>query len=205
MAIEYIRYAEPVLDNPSSVPDKIDYGKKIYTSMHGKAYFTGLATELGTLQTDTNTLVATQNGFKSTPPTKTKAERDFDAKAVDGDLGSLRLEVFLLCKADPAHAEQIIEAAGMRVKHVKVRVPQTAGAHDGPVAHSVEITGNGKGAHNFRWSTDDETWTVYPCNGTSSHIEYDLIEGGVYYFQCQKILTKGRIGDWSTSFSIKVK
>ena len=203
--MEFYNRPVAVLDEPRSIPKFEEFLNKIYGSMHSSSYFTSLSTELAAFLLTITGLTSVQNAFKTVPPTKIKAQRDYAYNVSKVSVRGMRGKVQELADADPSHAVEIINAAGMRVKIVVTRVPQIAGAYLGVLPLTILLLGDGKGNHNFRSSEDGETWTNLENNGTSHYLVTGLTDNTLYYFQSRPVLTKGRVAPWSATFSLKAR
>ena len=205
MAYIFIKLILAALDAPSSIPDKIEYYKTLYSVMHENTLFSTLSAKLTTFLTKTGTLETVQVDYKKLLPTKTKADRDFSLREADLAAKAVVAAVQELANNDLPHAEDIVMASGLKVVIRKVRVAQVADVVDGSTSPSNHIMGDGGGNHNFRKSLDGITWLPMYGNGTSNLIDHDVIVGRTYYYQTQKVGTKGRLGPWSRVISITVK
>ncbi len=205
MSYILIKLIIAALNAPKPIPEKIEYYKTLYSIMHENALFTTLSTKLGTFLSKTTALETVQVEFKQKFPTKSKDDRDFADREADAAVKEVVAGVQGLANADLPHAADIITAAGLKVVYRTVRVPQVADVKDGPTSPSVHIMGDGSGNHNFRKSLDGLTWLNMLGNGTSNLIDYEVIVGRTYYYQTQKVGTKGRLGPWSRVMSILVR
>ena len=203
--MEFYNRPVAVLDEPRPVPKFIEFTNSIYGSMHASSFFSGLTTELAAFLLTITGLTTVQNAFKTVPPTKTKANRDYAFNVSRISVRGMRGKVQDIADADPSHAVEIIVAAGMRVKIVVTRVPQVAGAYLGVLPLTILLLGDGGGNHNFRMSTDGETWINLENNGKSHYLVSDLTNDTMYYFQSRPVLTKNRVAPWSTIFSLKAR
>ena len=193
------------LNAPKPIPDKIEYYKTLYSIMHENALFTTLSTKLTAFLAKTTALETVQVEFKRKFPTKSKEDRDFADREADAAAKVIVVAVQELANADLPHAADIITASGLKVIYKTVRVPQVADVVDGPTSPSNHIMGDGSGNHNFRKSLDGITWLNMLGNGTSNLSYKDVIVGRTYYYQVQKVGTKGRVGPWSRVMSITVR
>ena len=193
------------LKAPRAIPAKIEYYQTLYSIMHENALFTTLTAKLATFLAKTTALADVQIKFKQKFPTKSKEDRAFAEREADAAAKEIRVAVQGLANADLPHAADIITASGLTVVYKTVRVPQVADVVDGPTSPSVHIMGDGKGNHNVRKSLDGITFVPMLGNGTSNLIDKDVIVGHTYYYQVQKVGTKGRLGPWSRVMSILVR
>jgi hypothetical protein len=194
-----------VLNLPGRIDIFIIYAGGKFNTMSSNARYSSLSTELGTLNTHTIALSKSQTGFKSKPPSVSKAQRDSDKATVVTDIRLIAGKVQEMADEDPENAETIISEAGFGVKKIPIRQKQKCTVTDGPEKGSVVITGEGRGAHNFRISTDGVTWTNLLASSNSRKIEKNLTVGKLYYFQSAKALKNGEEGQWSQSVSIVVR
>ncbi len=204
MSNAFIRHAIAVLKMPRSVPKFLEFANTILDSMRSNPRFASLLTKLNQLELHINELHEAQKGTKATPPTVLIITRDAKKKVVQKDLRSLRDKVQGIADDDEFHAQIIIVDAGMFVKMVKDRGKMQNTASLGVVPHSVYLTSEGQGKHNFRMSKDNENWINLEDDGTATLTVYDLDEHQDYYFQNRKVFPKKRKGPWSQSVKISL-
>ena len=123
------------------------------------------------------------------------------------DLQQLRAFVQSLADADPEHAAQIIESAGLfvlvRSVHVKPDFEIRQGATSGTV--TAHIRSRGPGA-TYWWelSTDSKVWTTFPPTRVANNHFANLTPGTVYAFRYQ-VLTAAGLSEWSQIVTFMVK
>ena len=94
----------------------------------------------------------------------------------------------------------------MRVPYLVVwHGKQQNTAENGVEEGSVDLTAEGSGAHEWRMSTDGESWTALPATLTSKVTVSELTPGMVYYFQNRRILPNHEKSEWSQAIKIRVQ
>ena len=193
-----------VLNFPTVIAVFIVYAKAIYMAMFENPHFTASAAKVTKLNTDIIALDAAETGCKTSPPTKTVEERNAALEKVKADLRSLRIDVQEVADADPANADAIIASAGMSSKDPAHHGRQQNTAKDGVEQGSVDLTGEGAGAHEWRISTEEINWTLLPASLIAKTTVPDLTPGTVYYFQNRRMLPNNEKTEWSQSVKIRV-
>jgi len=205
MNTKMIKVITVALKFPKVVAIFLVYAKAIYMAMFENPLFAAFAAKVAILITDIDALDEAETGFKMVKPTHTRAERNAALEKVKADLRTLRNFVQELVDADPANAESIIESAGMsegqQTSHGKRKNTVTDGVESG----SVYLTGEGAGHHDWRISTDGETWTLLTSTSGGTNTIRGLTPGLIYYFQNRRVLPKDRKSEWSQSVKIMVR
>jgi hypothetical protein len=194
-----------VLKCPRKIGDFIFYARAIHDAMKADAQFAASLPTLALLDTAIQDLEKAQSGCQQKPPTYTTEERDAAKVVVKDFLETLRMDVQKVADADKPNAEAIILAASMHVKVISIREKRKNSAENGTEPHSVFLTAEGEGAHEWRQSQDNNVWIPLPATLVGTTTVYNLIEREKYYFQNRRILTKGRYTEWSQSVDINVK
>ena len=122
---------------------------------------------------------------------------------VKADLRSLRNDVQERADADPANAEAIIASSGMSAKFQGHHGKQQNTAKESVDQGSVDLTGEGAGAHEWRISTDEINWTLLPASLVAKTTVPDLTPGTVYSFQNRRMLPNNEKSEWSQSVKIR--
>ena len=200
-----LKQAIVVLNFPNVISNFIVYAKAIVMAMEGNPRFAALAVKVAKLKSDTAALDAIETALHTNPPGQTVEARNAALELVKDDLRSLRNEVQNIADADPDNALEIIASAGMSVKGVPTHGKQKNSAVDGVDEGSVDLTAEGAGAHEWRVSTDDLSWTPLPASLTSKTTVTDLTPGTVYSFQNRRMLTNNGKSEWSQSVKIRVR
>jgi len=204
MNTKTIKLCTVVLNFPTVIAVFIVYAKAIYMAMFENPYFTDSAAKVTKLNTDIAALDAAETGCKTSPPTKTVEERNAALEKVKADLRSLRNDVQEAADADPANADAIIASAGMSTKDQAHHGKQQNSAKDGIDQGSVDLAGEGAGAHEWRISTDELSWTLLPASLTAKTTVTDLTPGTVYTFQNRRMLPNNQKSEWSQSIKMRV-
>jgi len=200
-----IKLITVVLNFPTVIAVFIVYAKAIYMAMFSNPRFVALAPKVTVLNTDIDVLEAAQVGFKTMPQTVSIEDRNNALEKVKADLRSLRSDVQALADVDPANAMSIITSAGMSWKTQSTHGKQQNGATDGVQSGSVDLTAEGAGPHEWRWSTDGIVWHNIRATLGATKTVYGLTPGTVYHFQNSKILPNEEEGEWSQSVTIMVR
>ena len=205
MNTKMIKVITVALKFPKVVAIFLVYAKAIYMAMFENPLFVAFAAKVAILNSDIIALDEAETGFKMVKPTHTFADRNAALEKVKADLRTLRNYVQELVDADPANAESIIESAGMserqQASHGKLKNTVSDGVESG----SVYLTGEGAGPHDWRISTDGETWTLLPSSRTAKTTVFRLTPGVTYYFQNRRMLPNDERGEWSQSVKIMVR
>jgi hypothetical protein len=194
-----------VLNMPKSVDPFIIYAGGKYNTMSANNRYAPFSTDLATLNTDTLELNKAQTGFKSSPPSKSKAERNTLFSKSKKDIRTVAGKVQKMADDDPANAEAIITEAGFGVKKIPIRQKQKSCVTDGPESGAVYVFGEGRGAHNVRMSPDGVIWTILLASKGNRKLVAGLTAGKTYYFQTSAVLVDGAEGLWSQTMSILVR
>ena len=194
----------PALNMPTKIPDFIIRTTAICNDMSRRQRYSASASKLAELTYWIGELVRIQTACKTNPPTELITTRNVVKYKVDQYLSSLRRDVHLLVLHDSPNARQIITEANMVPKTFANNKKFVNKVLKGLVEGSVILYAVGRGYHNWRMSTDNKTWINLDPTSTAKNILYDLEEGVKYYFQNQRVLTKGRKTAWSQSVSIRV-
>ena len=194
-----------VMNMPKKVNDFITYSVSKHDTMAANPRYASLAAKLTTLETDNTQLKKSQTGYKSVPPTVSRAVRDTDFSKCRVDVKVLAGSVQEMADSDPVNAEAIITEASFGVKKIPIPQKQKNEVMDGPESGSVIILSEGKGAHNYRQSTDGVTWTNLTGSKNSRKIVRGLTVAKLYYFQTSLALIDGEEGEWSQTLSIVVR
>jgi len=205
MYSKLIKLITVVLNFPTVIAVFIVYARAIYMAMFSNPRFVASAAKVTVLKTDIDALEAAQVGFKTKPQTVSIEDRNNAFEKVKADLRSLRSDVQALADADPANAKSIITSAGMSWKTSSNHGKQQNGATDGDVSGSVDLTAEGAGPHEWRWSTDGVVWHYIRATLGATKTVYGLTPGTVYHFQNSKILPNEEEGEWSQSVTIMVR
>ena len=200
-----MKKATVALNLPTVISDLIVFANAIVLAMQNNAYFTGFVTKITELSANLKVLENLEAACNTKPPTASVSARNAALVAVQNDLRTLRNDVQNIADADPANSLAIIESSGMSVKKAITHSGRQNTAEDGVEEGSVDLTAEGAGAHEWRMSTDDETWTLLSASFTSKTTVSDLTPGTVYYFQNRKMLPNNEKSDWSQSVKIRVK
>ncbi|MEI8203779.1 MAG: hypothetical protein WCH34_12235 [Bacteroidota bacterium] len=201
--LHFIRFIL-VFNMPTKINDFITYAGAKYNSMHSKSRYTPLASKLTDLNDSITALDTAQKGTKSKPPTVSTSDRDKCFETAKKNIHIVGSSVQQMADDDPENAEITIKEAGFDVKKVSIRQKQTTKVEKGTEPNSAYVTGEGAGGHNFRMSTDNETWTILLGSRDSHKIVRGLTSGTVYYFQTSLALNDGEEGEWSDSVSIRI-
>ena len=208
MALTVVKRVIAVLDFPADIDDFITFAKGIHDSMLASPLFAALAPKLLTLKNDSITLDAKETGLKTKPPTTTKAQRDAALLVVQNDLRGLKADVQTLADATPANAENIITAAGMKVKKQGAINKQDFTVKDGEVSGSATLIAKGidaaRGAHDWAKSDDGINWSSLTPTLAATTVVSGLTRGTIVKFRHRAILKDGP-ADWSQPEELVVK
>lgn len=193
------------LNFPTKVTEFMLFAKAIYKAMQGNSNFTSSAAKVTALNTDIIALDAAQTACTTTPPTGSVEARNVLLEQVKNDLRALRNDVQNAADANPAKAEAIIASASMDIKKASTPQKHQNEAKDGIEEGSVDLVAIGTGPHEWRLSTDGNTWTPLPASRTAKTTVTNLTPGTVYYFQNRQMLTNDVKTEWSQSIKIRVK
>jgi hypothetical protein len=196
-----------VLDFPTDIDDFITYANGIYGSMTGSAFFAALAAKLATLLTNIGNLTTAHNGTKTNPPTFTTADRDGRLLIVQNNLRSLRMDVQEIADATPADAEEIITAAGMKVKRQGTINKQDFVVKDGSVSGNAKLVAKGnrvRSAHDWAMSMDGTNWiSITPTLAANTEISGQT-PGSILDFRHREIRKEGPT-DWIEFFNFVIR
>jgi hypothetical protein len=199
LALTVIKRVIAVLDFPKDIDDFIVFSKSIHDSMAASPFFAGLAAKLATLLTNIGLLEDAHTGFNTTPPTFTRAQRDAALLVVQNNLRGLKGDVQTLADATPASAEEIITAAGMKVKKQGTIDKQDFTAKQGEISGTVELIAKGAGkraAHDWQKSNDGLVWDSLTPTLAAHTLVDGLRRGEIVKFRHREIQKDGP-GDWS--------
>ena len=193
------------LNFPAAIAAFIVFAKAIYKAMLNNSYFTSSAAKLASLNTNLIALDSAQTACNTKPPTGSTEARNAAWELVKADLRSLRSDVQAAADANPAKARTIITSAAMGIRKDTSPKKQQNIAKNNVEEGCVDLVGAGRGPHEWRWSTDDKTWTFLPASITAKTTVSGLESGSVYFFQNRQMLPKDVKGEWSQSVKIRVK
>jgi len=91
------------------------------------------------------------------------------------------------------------------VKITNNRGKQQNTATNGIETGTVNLTAEGSGPHNWRYSTDEVEWTYLPGNRTSKLSAAGFTPGVVYSFQNQMALANDQKTEWSQSVKLRIR
>jgi hypothetical protein len=194
-----------VLDMPKPDDKFIIYAGGIHDTMSANSRYSTFSTDLTSLGTDITDLTKAQTGFRSKPPTKSKAERNTISKKSRTCVRVIAGKVQKMADEDSPNAEAIITEAGFKVKRIPIRQKQKSCVTDGPESGAVYVFGEGQGAHNVRISTDGDVWDLLPASKGNRILVKGLTVGKTYYFQTSPVQTDGVLGIWSQTMEIVVR
>jgi len=200
-----VRRVNVALNLPSKVTEFIPYAKAVSKAMQGNDYFPGSAAKVAVLNVDITALDAAQTGCTTTPPSVSVDARNVALEVVKNDLRTLRNDVQTIADANPTKAEAIITSASMATKKTSFHNKQQNTAKDSVEEGCVDLTAEGRGAHEWRMSVDNSTWTHLPASMTSKTKVSNLTPGSVYYFQNRQMLRNDVKTEWSQSVMIRLK
>jgi hypothetical protein len=205
MSTKLIRLIIVVLKFPKVIAVFIVYARAIYQAMSTHPRFVALAPKVTVLNTDISALEVAQTGFKRKPQTVSIEDRNNALEKVKADLRSLKYDVQALADADSVNAKSIITSAGMSWKTLSNHGKQKNGATDGDVSGSVNLTAEGAGPHEWRWSSDGVVWHNIRATLGATKTAYGFTPGIVYQFQNSKILPNEQEGEWSPIVTLMVR
>lgn len=193
------------LNFPTVISKFIVFAKAVLMAMTHNPYFKDSVAKLTKLGSSVMVLDNAETACKTKPPTGTIEARNAALQAVKLDLKSLRNDVQEAADADPENALAIIASSNMSVKnsatHSKQQNDVEVGIEDG----TLELTGEGAGAHEWRVSTNEIEWVYVPPSYTSKTIATDLISNTYYYCQNRRMLRRNKKGEWSQSIKIRTR
>jgi hypothetical protein len=194
-----------VLNLSDHVPDVIKQLQTIHAAMDGNTWFPNPTVPLALFLTAINELDASETAAK----TKTKGlarTRDSKLRTAKSLAHQLKAYVQAIADANPAHAGEIIESAGMSRKKLTVRQPQGFSAEQGDVSTSVDLAAPaGAMAYHWFYSSDGgKTYLQGPSTGYSTSTLPNLTPGTLYLFRFQPIHGEGP-GDMSDPISLMVR
>jgi hypothetical protein len=200
-----IKKVTVALNFPTVISVFIVYANAIVLAMQQNPIFATLVAKITQLSSNLKILENLEAACNTKPPTASVAARNGALLVVQNDLRTLRNDVQNLADADPVNAQAIIESSGMSVKKPATHNGHQNTAADGVDEGSVDLTAEGAGVHEWRMSTDDETWVLLPASFTSKTTVSDLTPGLVYYFQNRRIQPNHEKAEWSQSVKIRVR
>ena len=196
-----------VLKMPSENDAYLNKTKGIYKSVTNVANFPVFPTSDPTLtpvifEADIKVYDDSESNLMTKPPLGTTDDRDAAKEKVARDLEFVRQGVQALVTANPANARKIAANAGMEIKVIPTHGGRV-GAKPGVEPNTWDISDVGPGPHEWRISTDGETWTPMPATRGQKTTTPVLTRGTDYEVQSRQILTNGKYSDWSQSIQIK--
>ena len=200
-----IKKVTVALNFPTVISAFIVFANAIVLAMLENANFESLGEKITQVSSDLKILENLEAACNTKPPTASVSARNAALVTVQNELRTLRNDVQNIADADPLNAQTIIESSGMSVKKGAIHGKQQNTAEDGVVEGSVDLTAEGAGAHEWRMSTDDESWALLPASFTSKTTVSELTPGLVYYFQNRRILPNHEKSEWSQSVKIRVR
>jgi len=199
-----IKQITAVLNFPKALGNFIIYAKAILMAMINNDYFTAYVVDINKLGDNITILEDTETACKTKPPTKSIEDRDAALEVVKMNVRTLRNDVQNVANANPRMAIAIIKSAAMEVKNSSTHGKQQNTAKNGTEKGTVNLTGEGAGAHDWRMSLDGITWTALPPTFISTTIVRNLELNTVYYFQNRTVKANNFYGEWSPSVIILV-
>ena len=194
-----------VLNLSDHVPDVIKQLQAIHASMDGNKWFPSPTVALALFLAAINELDASETAAKTKARGLAKI-RNSKLRTAKSQAHLLKAYVQSIANANPEHAAEIIESAGMSVKKLTVRQPQGFTAECGDVSTSVDLAAPaGAMAYHWFYSADGgKTYTQAPSTGYSTTTLLNLTPGILYLFQFQPIHGEGP-GDLADPISLMVK
>ena len=199
------RQVTAALNLPDAINDFIICAQKVSRMMGVSPYFPASAVLIAKLVAHIILLDDLQTLCATSPLTTNTKARDAARVVVENDLRDLRLDVQKVANADPLNAETIITSAGMSVKMTNDRGKQQNTATNGIETGTVNLTAEGSGPHNWRYSIDEIEWTYLPGNRTSKISAAGFTPGVVYSFQNQMALANDQKTEWSQSVKLRIR
>lgn len=200
-----IKKVTVALNFPTVISAFIVFANAIVLAMLENANFESLGEKITQVSSDLKILENLEAACNTKPPTASVSARNAALVTVQNGLRTLRNDVQNIADADPLNAQTIIESSGMSVKKGAIHGRQQNTAEDGVAEGSVDLTAEGAGAHEWRMSTDDESWALLTASFTSKTTVSELTPGLVYYFQNRRILPNHEKSEWSQSVKIRVR
>jgi hypothetical protein len=198
-----------VLKVSNKVKSVITFAQSVATAMAASpTNFPSPTPSLASFQTDIAALVTAETAV--TARTKGAADtRNAKLAIVKADLESLKTYVQnIVDAANPASGEAIIGSASMAIRKVTLHDKPALGIRQGLVSGSVVLSAKSAGkkaAYNWRYSTDQKTWTSLPQTLVSKTGVSGLTAVTTYYFQCETQTVKGGEGTWGQVVSFLVQ
>ena len=199
------RQVTAALNLPDAINDFIICAQKVGRMMGISPYFSASSSLIAKLVANTIILDDLETLCATTPLTTNTKARDAARVVVENNLRDLRLDVQRVANADPLNAETIITSAGMSVKMTNDRGKQQNTATNGIETGTVNLTAEGSGPHNWRYSTDEVEWTYLPGNRTSKLSAAGFTPGVLYSFQNQMALANDQKTEWSQSVKLRIR
>ena len=199
------KHVTVALNIPTVISNFIVFAKAILLAMLKSPRYAAAAAILTELGIHIKVLEDAESACRTKPPTGSTVDRNKAQEDVKTNLRALCLIVQQLADADPENALSIIRDANMSVRNLPSHGKQMNAAEDGIETGSIELTGEGAGAHEWRISTDDKTWIPLDASSNSKITVSDLESGTIYYFQNRKMLPKNQKSEWSQSIKIRIK
>ncbi len=197
--------AAVVIGMPPKVNEYITWAFAKHDKMKNCSRFAALLSKLATFETDTENLRDAQNGWAQKPRTVSTETRNKYWEISKGDIRILAGNVQEMADLDPANATLIITDAGFEVKHVSIPKPKKNTSKDGAEEGEVILIGNWKGAHNWRMSKDQESWSNLLASKTRVTKSKGHTPGDVIYFQNSKLVDLDKEPEWSPSIRVVIK
>jgi hypothetical protein len=197
--------AAVVVGAPRKINDYIPWADAKQVKMKANPRFVSLEAKLDKFAEDNQNLRTAQAGCTSKPRTVTTETRDNYWNISKKDIKILAGNVQEMADLDPDNAVLIITDAGFEVKHVSIPKKKKNIAYDGPEEGEVILVGQWRGAHNWRVSKDQETWTILLASKTANKKSKGHTPDDVLYFQNSKLVGVDEDPVWSSSIRIRVK
>lgn len=183
-----------------TIPQKIELGRFIVTSMTGNPNFTTPSPTLASITTNVNALETAYIAARGGGPDETSAMHAREL-TLEFSLNALVCYVQPIANANPANAETIILSAGMQVK--KSPSPRPNGfraAYNGNPGEVLLRTDYEKGC-SFIWQRSltpyvEESWVTMHVGTQSKFVATGLTRGTLYYFRVAKANKHGQ-NPWS--------
>lgn len=199
------KQATATLNFPKTNTGFIRTAQCVGSGMQGNPYFPDSAEQVTKLNANVKVLDDLERECAINSLPKVTQARDDAKLIVKNDLRDLRLDVQKVANKNPLIAETIIKSAGMSVKMTTLRGKQQNTAEDGIEEGSVNLTAEGAGAHEWRYSLDGKEWMLLPSSFTSKTTVKGLTPGVLYLFQNRRMLTNDEVTEWSQSIQHRVR
>lgn len=188
-----------------TIPQKIETGRLIVTSMTGNANFPSPHPTLPVVTTGINALetthIAALNGGKDDT-----ANMRITEAALNLALTSLGNYVESIANASPASAEAIVLSAGMDIKRMRAPLERGFRLERGEYEGQIKLRTNYQPNSTVSWAmtltpADESSWQVIHSSTRSKHIVTGLNSGSRYYFRYSRVGSKGQ-EPWSNVLNI---